>query len=40
MVKEMNFLLALPTKDKVSRFIIEYSNLQGFWPLGNWSIFI
>jgi len=30
-------LLGLPTKGKdiVLRFIIEYSSLNGFWPLGN-----
>ncbi len=35
-------LLALPTKARilVFRFVIEYSSLRGFWPLGNRSIFI
>jgi hypothetical protein len=27
--------LALVSKDIVFRFIIEYKQLKGFWPLGN-----
>jgi hypothetical protein len=29
------FGLAYQDKDIVFRFIIEYSSLKGFWPLGN-----
>jgi hypothetical protein len=32
--------LAYQGKDIVFRFVIEYSSLRDFWPLGNRSIFI
>jgi hypothetical protein len=39
---DQQFFVGLPYqgKDIVFRFIIEYSKLKGFWPLGNSSIFI